>query len=371
MISRCVLRRSALSQIRFNSTKPSGSDGKNPIFLSELLKRIDSVTANVKKQNDAAKSRANRNHSSNQPSKQFSDRFESQSQRPVHKKLGKQFDKKSEPSSKPIFSKSSSPLQERVHHPDNNFIRFANHPLREYKPRGDFSSRPQSNYTRADSTSRLDEPSNQRPSRYTRPQFDNAARSARPERPTRAARPKSDTPRKPRATKSSDREAFKKPSVAEPIVQKGLPKPQPLTPSINGDTFLYGKVPSANHTLNSRLISLTKETLIKSKYPYLVSPTILSSLGDDSKNKFIVQKNWDLNIDESRFQKRFSELVKGDVQALKVVQTSNQELNDFTASEIMKNASLSHEKKQLVYDVINGAKSIKDLVGKDAAWLKQ
>ncbi|KAK6463255.1 hypothetical protein DFJ63DRAFT_334801 [Scheffersomyces coipomensis] len=374
MISRTTIRNGILPLVRYNSSAtPSGSSSSsNPIFLSELLKRIDTVTSNIKQKNDEVKSKP-------------------KSSGPCQKRSKAGNNNNNE-------FRTSTPRNNNNNNNNNNnsnnnqFARGANHPFRvnnNYRPREPREPRdprdpnqPQQNRSNyyQNNNNNTNSSNNTFENRDSRPQRNFRRSDAQPrdhtrERPgTTGQAPRRDATKRPaRASKVNGREVVKKPAVAPPIAPKTLPKPQALNPAVTADTFLHGKVTSVNHTLNSRLVSLTKETLIKSKYPYLVPSEILSKLSSESKkNKFIVQKNWNLKVNQNQFKHRFSELVKGDVKPLQLAESNkdNQLVNELSASALSKNPTLTHEKKQLLYDVINGVKSVKDLIT-NAAWNKK
>lgn len=184
------------------------------------------------------------------------------------------------------------------------------------------------------------------------------------------------TPQKPRSDRPSNRPAAKR------VVRKAKTAPSgevvyptkkvtagPFEPKVSGDTFLYGKLTSVNPCVSSRVASITKEALIDSKYPYLLPKSIIDTLGNP-KGKFLAKANYSLDVDVQKVGARFNEVVLGRTVDIKVdPKLASDPHAQFTHGQIMKNATVSLEKKQLMFDAVNGLKSAKEVVG-NAPWVK-
>ncbi|KAK6453991.1 uncharacterized protein RJT20DRAFT_137472 [Scheffersomyces xylosifermentans] len=219
-------------------------------------------------------------------------------------------------------------------------------------------------------------PAGDRPQRsFRNRQQSSSSNSATSTTPSTSSSTTSTPQRRPATRAPAPRKQLSsKPAVAKPIQSKKL-HADALKPQVNADTFLYGKITSSNATVSNRVASLTKETLIESKYPYKMPKEIIEKLANDDvpRNRFLLQRNFNLNVDDKKFSGRFETLVKGKISPIEfdaakfkgdVVQA------EFSKKEIMKNATLTSTQKQSLFDTVNGIKSIKDLVG-DVHWVKK
>ena len=102
---------------------------------------------------------------------------------------------------------------------------------------------------------------------------------------------------------------------------------------------------------------------------------IIDKLANDDvpRNRFLLQKNFNLTLDAPKFASRFQSVVQGKVTPIEFdSKTYKGDIAqaEFSKNEIMKNGSLNSAQKQSIFDTINGIKSIKDFVG-DAHWVKK
>lgn len=206
----------------------------------------------------------------------------------------------------------------------------------------------------------------------SQPRASRPARTPRVQNQTQTAQvtqaPQTQAPRTLR--KQSPRETTERLARAP---TKKLEIPSSVEYTINGDTFLYGKIASVNPCVTSRVASITKEALVNSKYPYLV-PRELIEQAPESANKFLLQKNYSLEVDVAQLQSRFEAVVKGKIDDVEF-ETKGKPVEalkeaDFTKLEILKNGSLGVAQRQLLFDAVNGVKSPKELIA-GACWVKK
>ncbi|CUM67620.1 uncharacterized protein PRCAT00005321001 [Priceomyces carsonii] len=147
---------------------------------------------------------------------------------------------------------------------------------------------------------------------------------------------------------------------------------EPLKPVLNASTFTYGKITTLNSCLSSRVASVTKETLISSNYPYQVPRTLIDRLDDVPKNRFLLQKNFTLDIDPETLSKRINEVVRGKWEDLKFdpadfKDASSLKRANFIKDELMRNGDLSLSDKTIMFNAASGLKTPKQLV-QGASW---
>lgn len=155
-------------------------------------------------------------------------------------------------------------------------------------------------------------------------------------KPTNNARKTSFKPRAPRAlTKASE-------SLA--LVSKEV-KAQDFNPSLTNH-FLYGKSTNFQINLTSRITSLVKNQLIKSKYPYLVPRSVINSIAPNKDtNKFLVSDDYSLEIDPEELKQNVDTVILGKPQNL----PGSSHLID----NLNKNPTLSLAQKSTMSDIIN------------------
>ncbi|ODV80894.1 uncharacterized protein CANTADRAFT_4888 [Suhomyces tanzawaensis NRRL Y-17324] len=301
--------------LRFQS-----SDSKNSVFLSDLFKRIEEVTAKTKDIKPAER-----------PKKTFNKK------KPLNKKPATL-------AAKPAPQQPQNVIKVQDHSLMNSFGQsYAQFATTGGAPRG------------PPRTPRTPRAPGVRTARGPRPpRSDAPAPSAARPAPQRQARP---TRQRALDTSEKDGKVPSKKLVA-----------QPLVPQLGGNTFFYGKLTTVNPCVTSRVASITKEALLKSKYPYLAPKHIIDHLPEGPQNKFLLQNNYSLEVDQDAFTSRFNEVVKGTPQQINVGVKGAQA--EFTRAEIMKNGTLNVANKQTLFDIVNGLKSPKDLFA-NAAWAKK
>jgi hypothetical protein len=162
--------------------------------------------------------------------------------------------------------------------------------------------------------------------------------------------------------------AKKKPVFVSEIKTKQLTS-KPLTPNVNGDLFLYGKPTTVVACTTSRVAALAKEALIDSNYPYKMPKSIIDTIKPSpSKNQYLLQKNWSTTLNEDKLASRFDKVVLGKTDQLTVPKELASDGQAMSSNHLlMKNASISLQDKQTMFDVINGIKSV-DAITKNAPW---
>ncbi|CUM50446.1 unnamed protein product [Debaryomyces tyrocola] len=185
-----------------------------------------------------------------------------------------------------------------------------------------------------------------------------SAAGARPaKRPTR--------PREPRRQKAID---------VQPIKSKNITY-GPYKPQLDNNTFLYGKVTSFNNCTTARVASVAKEALLDSKYPYMLPKDIVNNLAPGvTRNRFLLQSNFTLDVNPEKLSTRIKEVVKGEVVDLPVDKSQFKDPEAlksalFTKQQLMKNGDLSLADKQKIFDVASGLKTPKQLV-ENSHWAK-
>ena len=172
-------------------------------------------------------------------------------------------------------------------------------------------------------------------------------------------------PREPRRQRAID---------VQPIKSKNITY-GPYKPQLDNNTFLYGKVTSFNNCTTARVASVAKEALLDSKYPYMLPKDIVNNLAPGvTRNRFLLQSNFTLDVNPEKLSTRIREVVKGEVADLPVDKSQFKEPEAlksalFTKQQLMKNGDLSFADKQKIFDVASGLKTPKLLV-ENAHWAK-
>lgn len=343
-----MFRKAVLRPIRFYS---QGEKDKLPaLFLTNLLNRIDNINTNREK------ARLTQKQSQGEDVKAKSPNNKTDGQRDA-KKAPKRPPMNKEPNSR------------------NDKIKVSDHPLSlNWLDEGNF----------------LKSPNTEGKVRSNRP--NSAQRSLRPQRrPGNNQRLEGSTnydkvgaatenagdrrPRKPRSFAKAPAAARQQPpsKVTGPSrVEAKFIEAKPLQVKIDGDTFLYGKATTTQLNTSSRVAAVTKEALIKSNYPYKLPKSIIQRAPTYAVNRFLLQKNFDLHVDESWLKMRLGEVVKGDVEKLAVDKATPKELKNFAASAaaaLQGNASFSFPQKRVMLSAASGLTSPKSLLA-NAHWVK-
>ncbi|OBA23115.1 hypothetical protein METBIDRAFT_36402 [Metschnikowia bicuspidata var. bicuspidata NRRL YB-4993] len=152
------------------------------------------------------------------------------------------------------------------------------------------------------------------------------------------------------------------------IVPKKL-KAAALKPTLSGDVFLHGRPAKLAVCTSSRVAAVAKECLLESHYPYKLPRSIIDNIDEGfSGNRFLLQKDWNLEVDAEHFSERIRKVVRGEADSLSVPKDATPAEQD-TCRGLMSNGSLSMDDKRTIYDVVAGVKSVLDLL-KNAAWNK-
>lgn len=292
----------------------SGPSQNGALFLSDLMQRIDTINARTMKLNDT--------------------KTEAQKAQKSQKQTQKQA---------PRTPKQQKGVRAKAPVHEGTRIAVKDHPLSR-------------------NTFKLMDESNFKPRTAKNPESRNAGARQRQTPQTKTAAPR----KKPQVARK--RAATPKTPVDGPIVSKELVAGS-LKPSISGETFFYGKPTTLTTCTTSRVAAVAKETLLESKYPYKLPKSIIDKLdGSFTGNKFLLQKDYTLEVDVAKFGDRIRKVVKGEVDQVdlgkKPVASSV-----FTAAQLMQNGDLDMAQKQTIYDVASGLKSAKLLV-ENAAWNK-
>ncbi|KAI5961564.1 hypothetical protein KGF57_001689 [Candida theae] len=158
-----------------------------------------------------------------------------------------------------------------------------------------------------------------------------------------------------------------KPAIAAPIESKELVA-EPLTPTLKPEQFFYGKVPSIVSSISSRVASVAKLCLLDSKYPYNLPKQIIENAPSSSQNKFILQKNWNLEPNQEVLRGRISSVVLGQVESLDLKGNTNATSLQ-VSHDLSINPTLHLDQKQQMFDTIHSLNTLKTIF-KDAHWRK-
>lgn len=292
---------------------------ESALFLSDLMKRIDSINTRTKRIAEAKASA---------------------------KPEPKQQKQRKSPTAKTQEPKKAKPAPRLGARTETARISVKDHPL----SRNTFKLMDEANFKKPDRSRRANPPSRSDSKPAT-------PRSGGFSQRTRARPPRRSTAASSTAAASPGR-----------IVQKELVV-KDFKPTISGDDFFHGKPASLAISTSSRVAAVAKETLLESKYPYKLPKSIIDKLDSSfTGNKFILQKDYSLDVDVAKFGSRINHVVKGEVDTInmgqKPVATSV-----FTATQLARNGDLSISQQQTIYDVASGLKSAKLLV-ETAVWNK-
>lgn len=144
-------------------------------------------------------------------------------------------------------------------------------------------------------------------------------------------------------------------SEAIELVSKQL-NPQDYKPSITNQ-FLQGKSTSFQISLTSRITSVIKSQLVKSKYPYLLPKSIVESAPTNA-NKFLV-KNVKVKINSDDLKNDIDKIIKGK-------SVDNLPDDSVISKSLNQNADLNLAAKQTMFNIIS-AKSLENTFAK-AHW---
>lgn len=154
-----------------------------------------------------------------------------------------------------------------------------------------------------------------------------------------------------------------------PVESKEL-TPSAYSPQINGDTFFHGKVASVVHSLTARVAAVAKETLLKSNYPYKLPKLIIDQVNPTiTANRFILQKDWSLDVDAAQLALRMKEVVRGDRSGAELKVEGVDQHSALVAQLVNQNGSLGLAQKKTLFDAVTGQTPISQLT-EGAPWRK-
>lgn len=158
------------------------------------------------------------------------------------------------------------------------------------------------------------------------------------------------------------------------VVQTKTVKHGHYKPQLDPVLFFYGKAIGTGTSTSTRLASVAKELLEHSKYPYLMPKDIISKLTPGvARNKFLLQSNFSLEVDSEQLADRVKKVVKGEHEDLEIDTSSlkGEALlhAQFLKKQLMKNGDYSLPAKSTVFEVATGIKSPRQLL-ESAHWLK-
>ncbi|CAK7901265.1 hypothetical protein CAAN1_11S02146 [[Candida] anglica] len=146
----------------------------------------------------------------------------------------------------------------------------------------------------------------------------------------------------------------------------------PYEPELNA-TLFHDRSSNINHSLTSRVASVTKEILLESKYPYKFPRQVIEAAPKEG-NPFVLQNNYNADVSSEVLKQKLNATVKG-----KVVEIDLQEnkipkgLKNhaiFTKKNLMMNPDFNVETKQKVYNVVSGISPVSSLV-EGCHWIKK
>lgn len=241
------------------------STGDKPLFLSDLLQRVQKINLNVKPKVQATKTVKPKN-------------------KPQQKTLTKT----------PIDQSK----KQRFSVTDVSIIDIAEHPLANSGVRSRFQ------------TPRTSKPRNPRVNRKHTPR-----------------------PRQLKSATSND-------SIE--LSTKTL-KPISYKPSLT-NSFIYGKSTNFQINLTSRITSVIKNQILKSKYPYKLPKAMIDKAPEDSGNRFLLSSNYSKEIDQQDLVNEINEKVKGTLNNIDETLESDKKINQ--------NPTLNLSSKQVMANII-------------------
>lgn len=334
-----ILVNSSKGLIRFNSSNNSKNGGDAAkLNLSDLFKRIDQVSAKATEFKNKTSSSRSFEAGNRRPGWQRNENDNFANNRAVRNNFNEGEQQQHQ----------QIPRQHQQQREGNSQANFRGPRSNEFAPR-----------------------SNTRPSRFPKTVDGERAPVARFN--GRGDRPSGSNDRSfrrstPRRNFIESKPEVRKPTVARPINSKQL-TPVPLQPKVIAEDFFYGKVPSINATVASRLASIAKLSLNDSKYPYMLPKEVIDQAYPGQRNRFILQQNWKINPNEDVLKERVQTIVLGQTKDLEY-KGKKTELASRTLHDININPNLNLEQKNTMFNIVNGLTDIKTIF-KDAHWKKQ
>lgn len=312
------------------SNSNSNSNDAKP-FLSSLLARIDQLNSTSKntKKNSSSPPKSNKINETNVQSRLKNINLNSKSSKP------------SKPS-KPLNLNANNSQSTSI---NSTRIRVKNHPLAT----NTFKEMDSSNFNSRNNNS------------------ENRTNNNRRSFPRKSNRPPIRRTFKP---------SIKSITQDQTIVSKKI-ESKPLQPILNANTFFYGKpVSLITGNINNKLSAVSKQLLIDSKYPYKLPKEIINSINSEfNGNRYILQKNWNLNVVNNKsLTAKINSIVKGKVNTsvsldLNKGKLTNEPLANDINNKLMKNGNLSMNQRKKIFNLTNGLVDYKKLFI-NAAWNK-
>ncbi|KAI5969506.1 hypothetical protein CANMA_001574 [Candida margitis] len=408
---RGLLNRSTRNLVRFNSTKKGDAESKSvPEFnLNDIFKRIDQVTskaAELSKQRQLGKSPQGSKPRSARPSQY---KFKSQGntqqgpsnqqrqQRPFRAQNTKQqqdptstrpfrFQSQENGTANILRGKSSSPQGTRFRRPQGEFNKqtqqsqFVNQTNSQETNHGFYRQNQRVTPFNSSNATVGEVSETSRPSKLFEPLGSGFQRQEPRGKPwqsrgeaTRngdnksASRPFKRRPTGGQGRRRDGRPGSDKPAIAAPIESKELVA-EPLKPTLKPEQFFYGKVPSIVSSVSSRVASVAKLSLLDSKYPFNMPKHIIEIAPSSSQNRFILQKNWNLDPNQEVLKNRISSVVLGQVDTIDLKGNKDAAALQ-VCHDISINPTLHLHQRQQMFDTIHSLNTIKTIF-KDAHWRK-
>lgn len=201
--------------------------------------------------------------------------------------------------------------------------------------------------------------------------FRNMTPNSRPQKSSGPSRPRTGTnnraPRapdsrasKPRMPRSRGTTRRSDPLEAPSMISKEVTG-QDYKPTLPTNSFMYGKSTNFQINLASRITSIAKKQLLKSKYPYMLPKHIIENAPEEVDNKFLLSKSYSLELDPSTIKNDINAIVKG--------VSPNLSANSPVAHSLNQNPDLSLSQKETMFNIISKPKNLNSLF-KDAHWSK-
>lgn len=201
--------------------------------------------------------------------------------------------------------------------------------------------------------------------------FRNMTPNSKPQRSFKSPRPRTGTnnkapkttsdtkasrPKMPRSRDTRRKDPFESPTMISKEVTG-----QDYKPTLPTNSFIYGKSTNFQINLASRITSIAKKQLLKSKYPYMLPKHIIENAPEEVDNKFLLSKSYSLDLDPSNIKEDINSIVKGVSPSLSA--------NSPVANFLNQNPDLSLSQKETMFNIISKPKNLNSLF-KDAHWSK-
>ncbi|CAH6720146.1 hypothetical protein CLIB1444_03S05446 [[Candida] jaroonii] len=172
--------------------------------------------------------------------------------------------------------------------------------------------------------------------------------------------PRTSKPRNPRVNrKQTSRPRQLKSATSNDTIELSTKTIKPISykPSLT-NSFMYGKSTNFQINLTSRITSVIKSQILKSKYPYKLPRSIIDNAPEDSGNRFLLSSNYTKEINEQDLINEINEKVKGSLNNIPESLESDKKINQ--------NPTLSLSSKQVMTNIIQ-TKNLSQIFN-DAHW---